>query len=43
MGAFVDVLSRNFPCNSQAAGEAAPPLVENLIQLLRELGKAVGV
>jgi hypothetical protein len=43
MGVFVDALGRNFPCNSQAAGEAAPPLVENLIQLLRELGKAVGV
>jgi hypothetical protein len=43
MGVFVDALGRNFPCNSQAAGEAAPPLVENLIQLLRDLGKANAV
>jgi hypothetical protein len=44
MQVFVDALRDNFPCCfREAAGEAAPPLVENMIQLLRDLGRAAGV
>ncbi|KAK4041502.1 hypothetical protein C8A01DRAFT_14751 [Parachaetomium inaequale] len=44
MQVFVDTLRGNFPCCFRAAaGEAAPPLVENMIQLLRDLGRAAAI
>lgn len=38
MNAILETLESNFPCHLET--EAPPPLVENLTQLLRELGRA---
>jgi hypothetical protein len=40
MSVFMETLESNFPCYHEE--QAPPPLVENLIQLLRDLGKAAG-
>ena len=40
IGVVLETLRGNFPCSLEE--QAPPPLVENLIQLLRDLGKAAG-